>query len=151
MNRMVLAAALVGILASACSPAPLDPAAGPADPDAQMRPDLIVADPAPAAPGAIVGLHFPQETMRGILFVLERRVGDTWVHEYNLTSDGPGPGWRMAWHVLGEEGFAVEDIGVGGAGPDHVTIPDVAEPGDYRICTGNAGDEICTPFEIVAP
>jgi hypothetical protein len=31
-----------------------------------------------------------------------------------------------------------------------VTIPEVAEPGDYRICTGNAGDEFCTPIQVAA-
>ena len=58
----------------------------------------------------------------------------------------------MSWHAAGAaEGMAVEDIGVGGPGPDHVPIPDPAEPGDYRICTGNAGADFCAPIEIVAP
>jgi hypothetical protein len=47
--------------------------------------------------------------------------------------------------------MAVEDIGVGGPGPDRVPIPDVAEPGSYRICTGNAAENICAPIEVVAP
>ncbi len=29
----------------------------------------------------------------------------------------------------------VEDIGVGGPGPDRVLVPEVAAPGIYRICT----------------
>jgi hypothetical protein len=155
MNRMAPAIMALAFLASACmAPVVEDPVAGqagPADPAAKMRPDLIVADPPAAAPGAVVALHFPAETSRGVLFVLEQRVGKTWALRYYLTSDGPGPGWRMTWHVEGAQGFGVEDIGVGGSGPDRVTIPEVAEPGDYRICTGNAGDEFCAPIEIAAP
>lgn len=157
MKRAILGLIALALLGAACTgrgdAAPAGPGGGvgPADPLAEMRPDLIVADPPVAAPGAVVALEFPAETMRGVLFVLERRVGESWALRYYLTSDGPGPGWRMAWHEASAEGFAVEDIGVGGPGPDRVIIPDVAEPGDYRICTGNAGDEFCTPIEIVAP
>jgi len=57
----------------------------------------------------------------------------------------------MGWFPLDAEGIGFPDIGVGGPGPDRVPIPDVAEPGDYRICTGNARDEFCTPIEISAP
>jgi hypothetical protein len=55
----------------------------------------------------------------------------------------------MSWRVAGEQGAAVEDIGVGGFGPDDVPIPEVADLGDYRICTANAGDELCAPIEII--
>jgi hypothetical protein len=142
----LIAAALM--LVSACSL--LDPPAarGPADPDAVMAPDLITADPAVVAPGGVVGLGFPEDTTRGVLFVLERRAGDAWDHRYNLLSDGPGPDWQRAWHPADEGPLAVEDIGVGGPGPDRVPIPEVAEPGDYRICTGNAAPNICTPIRI---
>ena len=30
-------------------------------------------------------------------------------------------------------------------------IPEVARPGEYRICTGNAAVNFCTPIEIAAP
>lgn len=123
--------------------------AGPANPDAAMRPDLIAAEPAEVVPGGIVALTFPQETTRGVLFVLERQVGDGWQLQYYLTSDGPGAGWERTWQPAGAEGLAVEDIGVGGPGPDGVLIPDVAEPGSYRICTGNAGADFCAPLQIV--
>jgi hypothetical protein len=116
-----------------------------------MRPDLIVADPERVEPGGVVALTFPQETARGILFVLEERAGESWAHRYNLSSDGPGEGWEMSWHLPNADGIAFPDIGVGGGGPDRVPIPASAEPGDYRICTGNAGEEFCTPIEIVAP
>jgi len=128
-----------------------DPA-GPAvaKPDAEMRPDLLVIDPAEAAPGDVVALTFPEETNRGVLFVLDQRVvDDTWVSRFFLTSDGPGQGWERQWWPVDAAGVAVPDIGVGGNGPDRVLIPDVIEPGTYRICTGNAGADFCAPIEIV--
>ncbi len=144
-----LATLLVG---SGCSGLPeVAPIVGPADPGAEMRPDLIVADPEVIPPGGIVALTFPEETTRGILFVLEERVGDSWAHRYNLSSDGPGQPFKMSWHLPDDENAAFPDIGVGGGGPDRRPIPEIAEPGHYRICTGNAGDEFCTPIEIVAP
>ena len=142
-----LATLLVG---SGCAGLPeVAPIVRPADPGAEMRPDLIVADPEVIPPGGIVALTFPEETTRGILFVLEERVGDSWAHRYNLSSDGPGQPFKMSWHLPDDENVAFPDIGVGGGGPDRVPIPETAEPGDYRICTGNAGDEFCTPIEIV--
>jgi hypothetical protein len=147
-SRNALAATLV-LLATGCSVVSPSAAGAPANPGAEMRPDLIVADPAAAEPGEVVALRFPEETTRGILFVLERRVGDAWELWYYLTSDGPGPGWERTWQAAGAHGLAVEDIGVGGPGPDRVLIPDVAEAGTYRICTGNAGADFCTPLEIV--
>ena len=141
---------LVAVLVAGCSAvlAPSPPGA-PADPDAEMRPDLIVADPAQVAPGDVLSLTFPQETMRGIHFVLESQARGAWFHMFDLTSDGPGPGWEPRWSAAGAAGFAVEDIGVVGPGPDHVVIPDVAEPGTWRVCTGNAGTNVCTTIEIV--
>ncbi len=142
---------VLAILLAGCSLLHPSGAAEPAEPAAAMRPDLIVADPGVAAPGAVVALTFPEETTRGILFVLERETGAGWELQYYLTSDGPGAGWERTWQSAGADGIAVEDIGVGGPGPDRVLIPEVAEPGSYRICTGNAGDEICTPIEVAAP
>jgi len=107
-----------------------------------MRPELMVADPAVVAPGGVVALTFPAKTDRGILFVLEQRVGDSWAHRYSLTSDGPGPGWEQAWYLPDADGISVPDIGVAGGGPDRVPIPEPAELGDYRICTGNAADNL---------
>ena len=123
---------------------------GPADPDAEMRPDLMVADPDEIAPGGVVALTFPEESVRGVHFVLEERVGESWALRYNLFSDGPGAGWQRSWQSASLEAVVVPDIGVGGPGPDRVPIPEPAAPGDYRICTGNAGENFCTPIEIVA-
>ncbi len=152
MNRRLTAVVSMVLLGGCGLPfMPTPPApAQPADPAARMRPDLIAVEPAEAEPGDVVGLSFPQETARGILFTLERLTADGWLTSYLLTSDGPGPEWQLSWQPPGGGGMAVEDIGVGGPGPDHVPIPDVAEPGSYRICTGNAAEVICTPIEIRA-
>ena len=148
----------MAVLATACSMIPGGGAAGggepggvgrvPANPDAEMRPDLLVIEPAKAAPGDVVALTFPEETTRGILFVLDERVDDGWVTRFFLTSDGPGAGWERRWSPANAGGMAVEDIGVGGPGPDRVAVPEVAAPGAYRICTGNAGADFCAPIEI---
>jgi hypothetical protein len=116
-----------------------------------MRPDQIVVEPAEAVPGDVVGIGFPEEMTRGILFVLERQTADGWLPAFFLTSDGPGPEWEMRWSPPGGAGMAVEDIGVGGPGPDHVLIPELAEPGSYRICTANAAEDVCAPIEVLPP
>jgi hypothetical protein len=148
-------AILVGMavlpLAACLSGGPGTAPGDPADPNAQMRPDLIVAEPKRVAAGAVLELTFPEETVRGVLFVLESQARGTWFHQFNLVSDGPGPDWRLDWSPAGDEEFAVPAIGVAGPGPDRVPIPDVAEPGTWRICTGNAGQNICAPIEIVEP
>jgi hypothetical protein len=143
----------VGAVLAACSMGmPSSPRIeGPADPDARIRPDLIVAEPLRVVRGDVLSLRFPTETTRGVHFVLERRAGASWRYEYDLVSDGPGPGWRREWRPASDGEFAIPAIGVGGSGPDRVVIPEVAAPGQWRICTGNAGENICTEIEIVAP
>jgi hypothetical protein len=120
-------------------------------PDPRLRPDVIVPEAAEVAPGDVLAVGFPNEMTRGILFVLERQGPEGWLPAFFLTSDGPGPEWEMTWSPPGGAGMAVPDIGVGGPGPDHVLIPDVAEPGDYRICTANAADDVCAEIEIIRP
>jgi hypothetical protein len=117
-------------------------------PDPNAR---IVVEPARAEPGDVVALGFPDEMIRGILFVMEGQTANGWLPAFFLTSDGPGPDWEMTWQPPGGAGLAVEDIGVGGPGPDHVVIPEVAEPGTYRICTANAAEKVCALVEVVTP
>lgn len=141
---LVLVPAIAG-----CQAALPSGAGGPADPSAEMQPELIVVDEPRVSPGDVLAITFPAETSRGIHFVLERDVGGGWIHEFDLVSDSPGPGWQRGWSRAGDEGFAIPDIGVGGPGPDRVPIPEAAEPGRWRICTGNAGQNICTEIEIL--
>lgn len=121
--------------------------ADPPEPEPQMRPDLLVLDPRGAEPGQLVAMRFPEETMRGVAFQLDGRTGEGWEPVAWMTSDGNG-GEPVTVPAF-TEGYGVEDVGVGGPGPDHVRLPDDVPPGDYRICTANAGEEFCAPLEVV--
>jgi hypothetical protein len=108
--------------------------------------DAMVVEPAQARPGQLVAVSFPRGWDRGILFALDARAGDGWDRRWMLISDGSGG--EPLWFPSGED-VAVEAIGVAGRGPDHLLIPDVADPGTYRVCTANAGEDVCAPVEIV--
>lgn len=127
------------ILAQALYPPP--PA-----PPAEIREDLMVATPAVALPGDVVELTFPEETVRGVAFQLDRREGDEWTTKWWMTSDANGG--RPTTVAVGTEGYGTDDVGIGGPGPDRVLVhPDTA-PGDYRICTANAGEDFCVPLTV---
>lgn len=113
----------------------------------EMRPDLLALDPPRAEPGQLLAMRFPEGTMRGVAFQLDRRTGEGWEPVAWMTSDGNG-GEPITVPAF-TEGYAVEDVGVGGPGPDHVRLPDDVPSGEYRVCTANAGDEFCAPLEIV--
>jgi hypothetical protein len=139
------------VLAAGCAAAPQPDTAwptpdGPNDPAAELRPDLIIA-PESAHPGAVVRLVFPEETPRGVHFVLESS-GD-WQLVYHLVSDANGG--QPSYFRPGATGIGVPAVGIGGAGPDRVQVPPDVQPGEYRICTANAGENFCAPIEIVAP
>ena len=146
-RRLSLALAALGLAACSTILAPTPPGA-PHDPDAEMRPVLIVAEPVRVAPGDVLSLTFPEETMRGVHFVLETQARGTWFHTFDLVAVGEGMLEPEFWSVAGSDGNVVPDIGIVGPGPDRVRIPDVAEPGTWRICTGNAGQNFCTAIEI---
>ena len=151
MKRSLVALLAVVLVGGCGTPLMPTPVGVPENPGAEMRPDLIVAEPVQVEPGGIAALTFPALTTRGILFTLDLETAGEWRTVYFLTSDGPGPEWERTWSRAGGAGLAVEDIGVGGPGPDQVLIPDIAEPGSYRICTANAAEVICAPIEVVAP
>lgn len=137
---------MVGV--TACSDEePALSADGPLDETAEVRPDLVVAEPAQVEPGGLVELTFPEETERGTPWALELRDGDTWRANYLLSSDANGG--EPSWVGLEEpDRWAWDDIGVSGPGPDRVRVPDTAPPGSYRLCTANALDNICADLEI---
>jgi hypothetical protein len=137
---------LVAILA-ACSTATPSAEPLPSGSEAEVRPQAMVVDPARARPGQIVAVSFPGGWDRGILFALDAQAGGGWERRWMLISDGSGG--EPLWFSSDNE-VAVEAIGVAGEGPDHLLIPDVAEPGAYRVCTANAAEDVCAPIEIVA-
>lgn len=81
-------------------------------------------------------------------FTLDERVDAGWVHRFNLISDGAG-WWERSWWLPGDGTVEVPDIGVLGPGPDRIEIPPPAGPGDYRLCTGNAGRNVCAEIRII--
>jgi hypothetical protein len=115
----------------------------------EMRPDLMVADPEQVAPGERVALNFPDETWRGLGFVLEQQTDGGWQRRAYLTSaPGDGPPDEPAWHPP-DQRPDWESLEIGGPGPDVMQVPDGVAPGSYRICTAMSGDEnICTGITI---
>jgi hypothetical protein len=147
MKRAVLGVLVAIAQGCAADPAP-SPPDGPFDPAAEIRPDLIVAEPQRVAPGEIVALTFPERTTRGIHFVLERRDDPSWDLVYHLIASADPD--EDSFFSPGDEGVAIPDIGITGPGPDRVRIPGDVARGSYRICTANAGDEFCAAIEVVA-
>ncbi len=142
--------ALAGAMALAedCSVVAADRSApDPPQPEPEMRPDLMVLQPAVAAPGDELALRFPKETPRGIAFELQGRTGRGWVTTHGMNSDANGIEYAGTTPV-GTDGFGSIDVGVGGPGPDHVALPGDIPTGEYRVCTANAGDEFCAPLTI---
>ena len=61
--------------------------------------------------------------------------------------------WRAfgEWFVAGEEEeVGVPAIGITGPGPDRVVIPPDATPGTWRVCTADAGENVCVRIEITS-
>lgn len=112
---------------------------------------MLEVSASPASPGETIEVRFPQETDRGIAWVLEEQDGNDWHVLYYLTAainknDSFGsPSW---WSVDDNEGKGWPDIGVNGLGPDTIEIPDSIDPGTYRLCTANSVDNICTSLDI---
>ena len=135
-------------------PGPVAPEEGPYDPDAQVRPDLMEVHPDPATPDGFVELRFPEETDRGVGFVLEQRVDDGWEVRYFLTSSegrepsGP-PEEPGGWWMPPDNPDRLEWPAVGVAGPvDYVLAPGPAAPGEYRICTANMDPNFCAELTL---
>lgn len=118
----------------------------PPEPTPQMRPDLLVLEPAEAAPGTVVAMQFPQHTSRGVAFQLDALVDGGWVPQYWMTAVQEGQP-RPAVRV-GTQGYGTDDVGVGGPGPDRVLLPEDVPPGQYRICTANAAKDFCATLQI---
>ena len=142
---VLLLAGLAGCAAEPSAPPSFDP--WPIG-DAAMRPEVMFVEPSEPQPGDIVSVTYEAGWDRGILYAIDASSGEGWERRHLLISDGNGG--RPTWFVAGDE-VVVEAVGVTGAGPDRVPIPDTLEPGGYRICTANALQNICAPVEVIAP
>lgn len=145
MRRLALLGA--GALLIGCTAAPMET---PHDANAAFRSDIIVADPEVASPGDFVSLKFPNGLSRGIMYVLEEKVGATWAYRFILLS-GLTIAAPPSWHEPVYSDAEIPVLGVEGLGPDRVVIPEDATPGNYRICTGNADENVCVRIEIAKP
>ena len=140
---------LIALLSACATPATPSVEPWPIESDADVRPDAMVVEPEQAESGELVAVRFPGGWERGILYALDAEVGDGWERRWMLISDASGG--EPLWFVNGQDEVAVEAIGIVGEGPDRILIPDESGPGDYRVCTANAAENVCTPIEIVAP
>lgn len=106
--------------------------------------------PASAEPAQEVELTFPGTSERGIAFSLSQWSDGDWEVSYYLTSDWGKPGEHQPtwWPVEDNENRGWEQVGISGAGPDRLLIPDTAASGDYLLCTANALDEACAQITI---
>lgn len=152
--RIRMGAVLSAVLLSGCTAgnqggASESPEAAPSVPREWDR--ALVIDPTTTTAGSIVALTFPHENLRGIAFSLTPWRGGSWGEpEFYVmaTQDrryAQGAAW---WRADDDEGSGWVDVGVGGRGPDYLTVPDTAQPGSYLLCTANAKDKACVILEI---
>lgn len=108
--------------------------------------------PASAEPAQEVELGFPGDSERGIAFSLSQWRDGDWKVAYYLTSDWGKPGDHPLgwWPVEDSENRSWVQVGISGAGPDRVLVPDTAKPGDYLLCTANAVDEACALITVTS-
>jgi hypothetical protein len=132
------------------SPAEVPGTGEPYDPAARLRPELMTVTPDIAAPGDDVELNFPEQTERGVAYVLELATGETWSTTHYLTSSTNGyDGAPSSVSVDAAEGYGWEDIGIAGPGPDRLVLPADAILGPSRICTANALENFCAEILLV--
>lgn len=145
----VLMAAILQACGSPSGPAGDSGATDPVDEPAAVRPGLMVIEPEQVAPGEQVALTFPEQNLRGLAFVLQQQAEDGWqLRAYLTSAPGDGPPGEPGWYPP-DAPPDVEDVGIVDTGPDMVQIPDEAEPGEYRICTMNAPERMCSAINII--
>jgi hypothetical protein len=147
MRRAGIVATLA-LVATGCGAMTDSPQPWPIDPSAEIRPDAMRAEPTTVRPGELVEITFPQGWGRGILYSIEARAGDGWERRYLMISNANGA--NPIWFTPDDDSIAVAAVGIEGPGPDRVPIPEPLDPGDYRICTANAGENVCVAIEVVA-
>lgn len=147
LTLLAATAVLVGCGAAASTEEP----SGPHDPAADLRDDLMVAEPSATPPGSRIELSFPYETMRGLGFVLEEQVGDDWDVRYYLTA-APAGGYPLepSWVPAADGEPSWDAVGIGGPGPDVVEVPDTATDGTYRVCTAMSLENHCTQIRVAS-
>jgi hypothetical protein len=126
------------------------PQARPTSASAEPEPVMTV-EPSPALAGSTIKVYFPTELQRGLAFKLESREASGWQLEYYLVAGFAG--WqpqRPWWHAddTDQDGTEVPAVAIGGPGGEQLRVPDVAEPGEYRLCTAEGNPRACTLLTI---
>lgn len=100
--------------------------------------------------GDEVRVLWPGEEGRGIAYSLDAWTGTDWTTQFYVTAvtQGHHPAGHPRWWDASETNYAWVDIGVGGPGPDIAVVPDVAEPGVYRLCTANSVRKSCVLITV---
>lgn len=146
----------VALLAGGCGAAPEpsamreseDGLAGvPFDPTAMMRPELIEVQPEVAMPGDELRVTYRKPVSRGIGYTLEEAGVNSWRLRYMLAAAKPNDGAPRWWTP--EERIGWPDEGFDDHGPDVLLVPPTAGSGSYRVCTGNAAENVCTSLQIL--
>jgi hypothetical protein len=121
--------------------------AAPGGPPPETSPVALVVSPDVVWAGEEADLWFPTQEIRGVAFVLHRWDGAAWSEPlFSLHSDWGGGRSTPYWEPGGSP--AARRIAIGGLGPDRVVIPDVADPGVYRLCVAGVVDEVCGQLTI---
>jgi hypothetical protein len=113
-------------------------------------PAWVRAEPDVVAPGTPLEVH-SRGGSRGPGFVLERETADGWLWEWALSSDpdsDPGPLWSAEEFrgrgIVWNDGPAFD-----GVGNHTIPVPDVADPGRWRVCTAPDLPARCAEFEVL--
>ena len=104
----------------------------------------MTVSPTTARPGEVVSLMFSTGLARTAALSMARTDDGQGEVAYYLTSDVLGT--EPAWSTPAEFNPMAFDVIVGGRGPDHIVVPEVAEPGEYRLCV-NVED--CVTLTVV--
>lgn len=150
MRRAALVLASLLLASAGCGLVDESPLPWPIDPDAVTDAEPMIIEPPMAAAGEIVEISFRQEWPRGVRYALDGLENGGWRRLAYLLSDANG-GSPQSFPVGSTEDMFVEYVGIGGFGPDRVELPAEAPTGTYRICTAMGAENLCAPFEVVAP
>jgi hypothetical protein len=101
-------------------------------------------------PGDEVKVRWPGEELRGIAYSLDAWTGTDWKTQFYMSAvtRGHRPGGGPVWWATDETDHGWVDIGVGGPGPDIAVVPDIADPGTYRLCTANSPKKSCVLITV---
>jgi hypothetical protein len=103
------------------------------------------------APGEEVRVRWPGEETRGIAYSLDAWTGTNWKTQFYMGAVTQGhrpPEGGPVWWETGEKDYGWVDIGVFGPGPDIAVVPDIADPGAYRLCTANSPKKSCVLITV---